>query len=212
MAGAYDPWGSIPLEGTPMLKPGLAEAVGLAQPADLARVALLPDERWAEWLVTAGVDPRSVRFGPVEYPTQELAAAAAEAGAGVALLSPSLFRSAVVEGRLLRPFSGVVVGPGAYHILTPAKPLAPEVEHFVGWLVDQLGRRRSANPTSTLGCSAGPARFDKPTAAHPLVVVTSGAAGSAADTACGSERRKAATSVGPTNAMSRGSRELAARE
>lgn len=129
---------SLSVEGTPMLSPALAAGAALANPADLLRLPLLRDERWPAWFVASGVDGRRAHYAPVEYPTQELAAAAAVDSAGVALLSPVLFGSMVEQGKLVRPFERIVRGSAAYHVLVGEGEPREEVRHFCTWLVGEL--------------------------------------------------------------------------
>lgn len=65
-----------------------------------------------------------MRFASVEYPTHELNANVALAGAGVALLSPSLFGSLLTEGLLIAPFSCVLRRP-AWHFALMRAPMTP---------------------------------------------------------------------------------------
>ncbi|WP_129791788.1 LysR family transcriptional regulator [Sphingosinicella sp. CPCC 101087] len=130
---------SVPVEGAPMLSAGLAAGERLQAPEDLLRLPLLPDERWPDWFACAGVDHASARYASVQYPTQELAAAAALDGAGVALLSPALFGPLVSQGRLAMPFEQVVRGPGAHHLLVAEDPPAA-VREFCDWVVTELVR------------------------------------------------------------------------
>ncbi|MBX4924947.1 LysR family transcriptional regulator [Rhizobium binae] len=104
-----------PVEATPMLAPSLLGAQRLETPDALADFELLPHPDWDAWFKSAqGRAPRSLRFASVDYPTHELDANAAVAGAGVALLSPSLFRPLLDKGLLIAPFSQVLTGP-AWH-------------------------------------------------------------------------------------------------
>ena len=88
---------------TPLCAPGLARR--LTAPGDLAREVLLrsyrPDE-WKLWFAAAGAVPPPLR-GPVFDASPTLAAAAA-AGAGVALLPARLFEQDLASGRLAQPF------------------------------------------------------------------------------------------------------------
>lgn len=124
----------LPLEQTPMLSPGLARRFAVAAPADLARVPLIPDEKWHAWFRGAGVADPNPTYSPVEYQTQEMAAGAAQEGVGAALLSPVLFAAALAEGRLVRPFSFTLAGPDAYHVLRHRDDQRRSVDHFVQWL------------------------------------------------------------------------------
>jgi LysR family glycine cleavage system transcriptional activator len=146
--GEWPGWRSmanLPLMGTPMLTPALA--AGLSKPADLLGLRLLPDERWPSWFKAARVDQSGARFAHVEYPTQELAAAAAVDGAGVALLSPALFGSLTEKGRLVQPFEQVVEGPGAYHVLVRADEVRDQVLCFCNWLANSIKRPQPSATT-----------------------------------------------------------------
>lgn len=125
---------SLPVEATPMLSPDLYASADLTSAEGLLGLPLLPDDRWARWFDDLGIDAARAQFRTVSYPTQELAAAAALEGAGVALLSPTLFGSLVREGKLLRPFLHVTRGPDAYHAVVHAGEQRPPVLRFCDWL------------------------------------------------------------------------------
>lgn len=114
----------FPSEATPMVAAGLAGSV--RTPADLEQVTLVPDVRWAAWFSPFGLSVERMRF-TAEYPSQELAAAAVLAGAGAALLSPSLFAGLLADGRLARPFDAVVNDGNAYFLTIGQEEQRPEV-------------------------------------------------------------------------------------
>jgi LysR family transcriptional regulator, glycine cleavage system transcriptional activator len=123
---------------TPMLAPSLLASRTLARPEDLASFELLPHPDWEEWFIKAGCNtPRGLRFSAVDYPTHELNANAALAAAGVALLSPSLFRPLLTEGRLIAPFSCVLRGPARHFALIRSDDARPAPRHFCEWLCEQ---------------------------------------------------------------------------
>jgi LysR family transcriptional regulator, glycine cleavage system transcriptional activator len=127
-----------PVEVTPMLAPSLLAKRSLTRPEDLASFELLPHPDWEEWFTKAGCEtPRGLRFATVDYPTHELNANAALAGAGVALLSPSLFRPLLTEGRLIAPFSFVLSGPAWHFALIRIDDPRPAPGHFCAWLCQQ---------------------------------------------------------------------------
>lgn len=125
----------FPTEGTPMLSPALGASSGIVSPADLTRLPLIADERWSRWFDEAGVGSVSqgASYG-VDYPTQELAATAVAGGAGVALLSPTVFAPMLADGRLIQPFSHVIRGPGAYCAVVARHERRLVVLDFVAWL------------------------------------------------------------------------------
>jgi LysR family glycine cleavage system transcriptional activator len=127
----------LPVEATPMLSPALAATVKLASPADLAKLPLLGHDDWPRWFHHVGIRAPCLRFCADEYPTHELDAAAAIEGAGVALLSPTLFASALREGKLVQPFATVMAGPKwHYLLLNPAH--GPAAQGFRAWMEAEL--------------------------------------------------------------------------
>jgi LysR family transcriptional regulator, glycine cleavage system transcriptional activator len=128
----------LPIEATPMLSPSLAATVKLSSPADLAKLPLLPHDDWPHWFGDANVRTARLRFCADEYPTHELDAAAAMAGEGVALLSPTLFASALREGKLIQPFGLVLRGPKWHFLLSNRGPARPAVQGFRSWLSEEL--------------------------------------------------------------------------
>jgi LysR family transcriptional regulator, glycine cleavage system transcriptional activator len=128
----------MPVESTPMLSPALAATVRLESPADLAKLPLLAHDDWPLWFRQAKVRTPRLRYCADEYPTHELDAAAAIAGAGVALLSPLLFAAAVRDGQLVQPFAVVVRGPNWHFLLSDPAETRPEVHGFGVWLQAEL--------------------------------------------------------------------------
>ncbi|MEO6689741.1 MAG: LysR family transcriptional regulator [Dokdonella sp.] len=120
----------MPLQGTPMLAPELAMRINHDMDA-LLKLPLIPDERWARWLSETGRGEARPTFVSTTYPTQDLAAQAAKAGVGVALLSPALFSDEIVAESLVAPFSHVVEGPEAYWLLWRS---GGQSNSFVEWL------------------------------------------------------------------------------
>ena len=100
-------------EATAMLAPALATAI--REPAQLADLPLIPDRRWRGWFAQFQIPMREARF-TADYSSQELAARAALAGAGVALLSPVLFARLLAEGKLVRPFGNIVTEADSYFV------------------------------------------------------------------------------------------------
>jgi LysR family glycine cleavage system transcriptional activator len=128
----------LPVEATPMLSPSLARTV--SSPADLAKLPLLAHDDWSRWFQHAGIRSPRLRFCADEYPTHELDAAAAMEGAGVALLSPTLFASALQEGKLVQPFAEVLAGPKWHYLLLHPAANRPAAQGFRAWLEAELTR------------------------------------------------------------------------
>ena len=135
----------MPVEATPMLSPALAAKARLSCPQDLAALPLLPYDEWPRWFREAGVEPPALNFYADDYPTHELDAAAAVEGAGVALLSPTLFGALLRDGKLIQPFPHVMQGPAQHYVpLRPGEARRAVLE-LRAWLVDEA-RRAAANP------------------------------------------------------------------
>jgi LysR family glycine cleavage system transcriptional activator len=135
--GPWPPLEGVPLlqvEGTPLLSPKLARDL-TKDPASLAALPLIPDQRWPSWFRLAGLPASGLEFTAAEYPTQDAVATAAINGGGVALLSPSLFAEQLASGALIAPFEQTLYGPGAYWLLWRD---AEEAAGFVEWLRTQF--------------------------------------------------------------------------
>jgi LysR family glycine cleavage system transcriptional activator len=129
----------IPVEVTPMLAPSLLGTRTLAAPEELGEFRLLPHPDWELWFREARCKaPQGLHFVTVDYPTHELNANAALAGAGVALLSPSLFRPLLNDGLLIAPFPCVLSGPAWHFALTRTGDSRPAPQHFCAWLREQV--------------------------------------------------------------------------
>ncbi|HWK35193.1 LysR family transcriptional regulator [Sphingomonas sp.] len=119
---------------TPLCAPALADRI--ASPDDLAGEVLLRSYRhdeWPRWFALAGA-PCPPLHGPV-FDSSVTTAAAAAAGAGVALLPPAMFGPALERGDLVRPFAQQVE-TGRYW-LTRLKTRAPgaAMRAFREWIV-----------------------------------------------------------------------------
>jgi len=122
----------------PMCAPAIARR--LRAPADLARETLLRSYRadeWPRWFAAAGLAPPLLR-GPV-FDASIVMAAAAEQGAGVALLPAALFGEALRQERLVQPFA-LDVSLGRYW-LTRLKSREPSaaLRSFRAWLLREAG-------------------------------------------------------------------------
>jgi LysR family transcriptional regulator of beta-lactamase len=130
-----DPLMAAPL--TAMAAPALCET--LRGPGDLAGQTLLRSYRadeWPRWFAAAGMACPPLR-GPV-FDSSVTMAAAATAGAGVALLPAAMFGDALGSGALVTPFD-TVVETGRYW-LTRLKTRAPGAAMlaFRAWLVGSV--------------------------------------------------------------------------
>ncbi|HJR74082.1 MAG TPA: LysR substrate-binding domain-containing protein [Luteimonas sp.] len=125
----------FPVDLTPMLSPAMAGRHRLARASDLERFVLLPHPGWPRWLRETGhvEDDRSFLYSAIEYPSHELNADAAAAGAGVALLPRSLFRSVQAERKLLAPFDHALAEEWHFVLLRGGER-RPEAIAFSQWL------------------------------------------------------------------------------
>ncbi|CAN7264067.1 LysR family transcriptional regulator [Bosea sp. LjRoot237] len=134
----HEEYALSPVEVTPMLAPSLLGTRTLSTPGALAGFELLPHRDWERWFTEAqGEVPADLRFAAVNYPTHELNANAALTGAGVALLSPSLFQPLLRAGLLIAPFACVLSGPAWHFALMRANDPRPGPRHFCTWLCEQ---------------------------------------------------------------------------
>ena len=134
----------LPVLGTPMLSPALAQRHVVRTPEDLQDLPLLADVNWRSWFGQVGITDPDLQFTSTMMMTQDMTAAAAVGGAGVALLSPVLFGSLVAEGKLVRPFEPTFVGPETYYALRRQRDDRPESAHFVTWLCDAIATSNAA--------------------------------------------------------------------
>ena len=117
--------------------PGVAAR--LSVPADLARVKLLRSFRvdeWRQWFDAARCPLPLTMRGPV-FDSSLALAAAAQLGAGAALLPVALFDEALRSGRLVQPFP-VCIDGGRYWLtrLQSRQPTAA-MRAFRDWLLAQ---------------------------------------------------------------------------
>lgn len=157
------PPGSIRMFGevlTPVVGQLLAEqaqrgqAPPLAQPADLARHALLEEDdhpsaeylTWRHWLRRRGqptLEP--LRWVYLNYTHQQVQAALA--AQGVALARLALVQESIQRGELVEPFgeAGRERSPFAYWLVPgTAGRQRPELQPFVDWVIEQASETRRA--------------------------------------------------------------------
>ncbi len=117
--------------------PGLADRV--KAPGDLIGMTLLrsyrPDE-WPRWFDAVGL--ACPPLNGMMFDSSVTTAAAAMAGAGVALLPPVMFADALDRGALARPLETEITTGGYW--LTRLKTRAPgaAMSAFRGWLIDAV--------------------------------------------------------------------------
>lgn len=135
----------LPVRFTAMCSPAFLERHGpLGHPADLLRVPLMArsDPWWGLWFGAAGLPGADLSSKPdLAFGGQNLDAAAAIDGQGVALLTPALFRRDLEAGRLVQLFD-VVAGTGrSYWLAYPAaRARVPKIRLFRDWLLAEMER------------------------------------------------------------------------
>lgn len=132
---------------TPMMSPKLlAKGPPLRKPEDLLNYTLLRDIpyfEWENWFKAAGVKPPENSRGPT-FDSSQLAAQAAEAGLGVALVHPEFFADEIESGRLIRPFPIIGGNDKSYYLVFPtAAADRPKVAAFREWLLEEVAAFRA---------------------------------------------------------------------
>jgi LysR family glycine cleavage system transcriptional activator len=121
----------------PTSSPSYRDGKSLRRPADLARATLIHQSTrpgaWAEWHRQAGLSGRAAYRGPT-YDQFGMAAAAAAAGIGVALLPAFLVEMHIAQGKLVRLFDPALLTSSAYYIVLPDTGAKPIAVRFADWL------------------------------------------------------------------------------
>ena len=139
------------IDYTPVLSPRLLEKAGpLAAPADLLKLSLIDptDPWWTDWFTAAGVAvPDLSRRPDIRVGTQHLAANAALAGHGVAIVSPAFFSEELATGRLVQPFPLVHSSEGSYWLVYPeARRRSAKIRAFRDWLLGAVSGLQRGPP------------------------------------------------------------------
>lgn len=139
-------------EFAPMLSPRLVEEYQVRDPADLLRVPqITPDDPWLyAWLKLAGVSVPPTPDRPFSrLGAQNLEAAAAIAGRGVAMVTPAFYADDVASGRLVRPFDITGWDGHGYYLTYPeARRNSPKIKAFRDWIVPATEGLRSSQGRS----------------------------------------------------------------
>lgn len=147
----------------PVASPRLVADVGIREPADLAKAALIHDDllgsltglpTWADWLSAANVDGVNLSRG-LRFSSPDHALEAAVEGAGVLLAHKALAHEDLRTGRLVAPFALELSTERAFHLVTPeAYAKRPKVKAFAAWMEDEIKRMETEAPC---GLAAPPA-------------------------------------------------------
>jgi len=131
---------------TPICAPAFLIANRIERPEDLLRVERLApnDPWWASWLAAAGVPivPPPRRSG-IELDSQLQEASTVQAGFGIAMMTPLLWRAELDAGRLVQPFD-TLYQPGTAHYLVHRENRVGvrKIERFREWLRAELEKDR----------------------------------------------------------------------
>jgi LysR family transcriptional regulator of beta-lactamase len=139
-AGAWHGCEAAPLIEAP-LTPLCAPAIAarLQDPGDLARETLLRSYRadeWPLWFAVAVCPAPRIR-GPV-FDSSPVMAAAAAAGAGVALLPAAMFTRELATETLARPFEAELHAGGYWLTRLHSRPETPAMRAFRTWIVGEM--------------------------------------------------------------------------
>lgn len=134
----------VPVEFSPFISPGLAEALGgLSSPEDLLRTNIIDphDPWWSIWFSEAGFPGIDLSgFPSSRMGSQALEGNRAIAGQGTAILTPFFHRTSVDAGLLIQPFPQVTRLDGQSWTISypPGKRNARKVRVFRDWLLDAM--------------------------------------------------------------------------
>jgi len=138
---------------TPVCTAEFAERHAIRRPEDLLRVERLApnDPWWAGWFAAAGVGEAPAPRQGVVFDSQSQEATAVQAGYGVALMTPLLWRPELESGRLIQPFDTLYLTGAANWIVHPAGRVGVrKIERFREWMREELARDADLLPAPLL--------------------------------------------------------------
>jgi LysR family glycine cleavage system transcriptional activator len=159
----------------PFCAPDLFARYGpVSVPADMVKMPLIgefnPDRPhphgveadWRSWFHAAGAPAIEMPVLKSRFATQQLEAAAALTGQGVALLTPEFFRSEIETGRLI-PLSPVRVKDveSYYLVCLAGRHEVPKIKAFREWLQQEIALDQGYSPVVALGGAIGTSAIDR---------------------------------------------------
>lgn len=142
------------LHHAPLCSPEFAERHGLREPHDLFAVERLApnDPIWTHWFALAGVgEPLPPSPGGLVLDNQSQEASAAQAGFGIAMMTPFFWRAELDSGRLVQPFGEVLVRPISHYLVHPERRVGVrKIERFREWLHEELLQHRDLIPDAAM--------------------------------------------------------------
>lgn len=134
----------------PICSPVFVAAQRIAEPADLLRVERLApnDSWWADWFAVAGVaTPPSPSRRGIILDSQLQEASAVQAGYGIAMMTPLIWRAELDSGRLVQPFPAILdTGRGLWLVHRDNRVGVRKIERFREWLHAELDKDRHRTP------------------------------------------------------------------
>ncbi|HTM94298.1 MAG TPA: LysR substrate-binding domain-containing protein, partial [Croceibacterium sp.] len=140
------------LHHAPLCSAEFAERHNLREPRDLLEVERLApnDSIWGDWFALAGICKPPARRGLV-LDNQSQEANAAQAGFGIAMMTPFFWRAELDSGRLVQPFGEVLVRPVSHYLVHPERRVGVrKIERFREWLHEELSSHRDMMPPAAL--------------------------------------------------------------
>lgn len=138
------------LHFSPVCSAEFAARYSLYRPEQLLDVPRLTatDQWWADWFEELGVEAREGGPDPgLVLDNQVMEANAAFAGAGIALMTPMFWRRELAEGRLVQPFSHVLVTQNSHWLVYPeGRRNQPKIAAFRDWILAEAEKERAAGP------------------------------------------------------------------
>ena len=132
------------IDYSPMLSPGLAERNGGVpeHPSDLLDMQLIDptDPWWRKWFKSTNVDTSTLNTaGGLRFGTHAMDGIVAQAGHGVGILTPSLYRDELASGALIQPFEHVEFEELSIWLCYPERRRNwPKIKAFENWLFPML--------------------------------------------------------------------------
>jgi len=147
------------LSFSPMCSAEFAARHRLERPEQLLGVPRLSpsDDWWRDWLAEAGVEMREAASDPgLVLDNQMMEANAAFAGAGIAMMTPMLWRAELASGRLVQPFPRVHVTDRSHWLVYPeGRRSQPKIAAFRDWLLREVAADAAAGPPEVFAPPGG---------------------------------------------------------
>ena len=119
--------------------PGWAEAHGITRAQDVIHAPLLFQSlrpgAWNDWLASQGIS--AGRLSGARFDQFLMAAQAAAAGAGLAMIPRFLIETELASGVLVEPFPHRLKSTSAYYLVHARGPVSPALARFREWLTGQ---------------------------------------------------------------------------